>query len=100
MSKQLTVITGNKVGNQYQVPDPEQKLKHYRSVMGVVIQDAQDAWSAIWNELKDGVTEGVVILPEVEKGFRPKSGWPEFLENVWLIKRHLDYAKRFSEEDL
>lgn len=100
MGKQLTVIKGNKAGNQYHIPEPEEKLKHYRNVMGVVLQDAQDAWSSVWDELKEGVTDGTVIVPAAEKGFKPKCGWPEFLENVWLIKHYLDYAQRFSKGDV
>jgi hypothetical protein len=38
-----------------------------------------------------------MVTPEAEKGFRPKCGWPEFLEKMWVLRHYLDYAKRYSE---
>lgn len=71
-------------------------MKHFRSVAGVVLQDAQDTWAELWKELQGKVTDGVMILPQAEGGFNPDCGWPEFLEKMWRLKHYLDYARRFS----
>ncbi|ABK18939.1 hypothetical protein Sfum_3266 [Syntrophobacter fumaroxidans MPOB] len=97
MTKQLTVVSGRKPGKGRKVLLPAEKFKHHRKVTGVVLQGAQDAWAELWQELQGTVTDGVMILPEAEKGFKPKCGWPEFLEKMWLLKHQIDYAKRFSE---
>ncbi len=100
MAKQLTVISGNKIGGQYPLPVPDQRLKNFRAVMGVVLDDAQKTWGEIWKEFQGQVTEGVLVLPEAEQGFKPPCGWPEFLEKMWLLKHYLDYAKRFADGEV
>ena len=96
MPRQLTVVSNTKSPEHYQVLSPEEKMKHFRNVAGVVLQDAQDTWAELWSELQGTVTDGIMILPKAEKGFKPQCGWPEFLEKMWRLKHYLDYAKRFS----
>jgi peptide methionine sulfoxide reductase MsrB len=76
---------------------PDTKLRHFRNVTAVLMRDALDVWADMWEELHGRVTCGAAVLPEAEKGFKPKCGWPEFLEKMWLLKHYLDYTKRFSE---
>lgn len=71
-----------------------QKLKHLINVAGVVMEDALDTWGEIWDELDGTVMQGIIVLPEAENGSRPKCGWPEFLEKLWLLRHYLDYVKR------
>ena len=54
-------------------------------------------WEDLWSELRQGVTPGGMVLPEMEKGFVPTCGWPEFLEKVFLLKHYLDYVHRFCD---
>ena len=98
MGRQFTVISGNKENAQRTVLLPEERLEHLRRVVGAVLQDAQITWGEIWRELQGQVTDGCMILPQAEKGFKPECGWPEFLEKMWLLKHYLDYASRFSNE--
>ena len=98
MAKQLTVISGNKASEGRTVLLPEEKFNHFRNVVGVVLQDAQDTWGELWRELQGQVVDGVMVLPDAEKTFRPSCGWPEFLERMWLLKHRIDYARRFSEQ--
>lgn len=96
MSRQLTVISTTKSCESNQVLSAEEKMRHFRNVAGVVLQDAEDVWSELWRELQGRVTEGIMILPQAERGFKPDCGWPEFLEKFWMLKHYLDYAKRFT----
>jgi hypothetical protein len=97
MAKQLTVISGNGPAEGRKVLLPEEKFKHFRNVTGVVLQEAEDAWAELWRELQGGIVDGVMILPEAEKGFTPKCGWPELLEKMWVLKHKLDYARRYCD---
>lgn len=100
MGKQLTVISGNKDRRAYRFPVPDEGLRNFRAVMSLVLNDAQKTWGEIWKEFQGHVTDGILVLPEAEKGFRPPCGWPEFLEKLWLLKHYLDYAKRYSDGDV
>lgn len=97
MAVQLTVISGSNPGDGRTILRPDEKFKHFRNVTGSVLQDAQNTWAELWRELQGEVVDGVMVLPEADKGFKPKCGWPEFLERMWILKRQLDYAQRFSE---
>jgi hypothetical protein len=100
MANQLTVISRNGPAEGRKVLLPKEKFKHFRNVTGAVLQDAQDIWADLWNELQGEVVDGVMILPDAEKGFKPKCGWPEFLEKMWLLKHKLDYANRFCDGEM
>lgn len=97
MTRHLTVISSDRPDEERKVLLPEGKFKHFRNILGVVLQDTQDTWAELWRELEGEVTHGVMILPSGEKGSQPRCGWPEFLEKMWLLKHYLDYAKRFTE---
>ena len=62
----------------------ERALKNFRYIVASVNGDAQKVWTDIWNELREGVTPGGIVLPEMSKGFTPSCGWPEFLEKKWV----------------
>ncbi|MEN6437217.1 MAG: hypothetical protein ABFD97_01405 [Syntrophobacter sp.] len=97
MARELTVVSGSKLDEEETVVSPEEKYRLRQNVMGVVLKDAQHTWAEMWRDLQGEVTDGVVILPEAEKGCKPKCGWSEFLEKMWLLKHYIDYAQRFSE---
>lgn len=74
------------------------QLDHLLKVAGSITQDANKTWADIWNELKRLTTSGGLIVPEGEKGFVPKCGWPEFLEKFWLLKHYLDSIQRICDK--
>lgn len=76
---------------------PEEEFRHFRNVSDSVVQKALDTWAELWNELQGAVTHGILVSPEVQRGFEPRDGWPEFLEKMWLLKHYLDYVKRFCQ---
>jgi hypothetical protein len=76
----------------------DRKLKSFRYVVASVNDDALSAWSDLWNELKGGVTPAGAVTPQMQEGFKPACGWPEFLEKFWLLKHYLDYTHRFCTE--
>ena len=76
---------------------PERALKNFRYVVDAVNDDALKAWADLWNELRQAVTPGGMVLPEMNKGFVPSCGWPEFLEKFYLLKHYLDYIHRFCD---
>lgn len=101
MERQLKVISGSAKGpGERGYLLPEEKFRHFRNIMGVVLEDAQSTWGDLWKELQGEVTDGTVVLPQAREGFVPPCGWPEFLEKMWLLKHYLDHAKRFSEEKM
>ncbi len=77
--------------------DPERALKNLRYVVASVNEEALTVWADLWNELRQSVTPGGFVLPEMAKGFVPPCGWPEFLEKFWLLKHYLDYVHRFCD---
>ncbi len=76
----------------------EKELRHIRNVNSSLLQGALEKWAELWAEFQDGVVAGVMVLPEAQKGFKPRCGWPEFLEKMWQLKYYLDSAKRFCEQ--
>lgn len=97
MAKQFTVISGNKVDKAPTDVSPEEIFRYRQKVVGVVLKDAQRTWAELWRDLQGTVAEGGVILSEAENGCKPKRGWSEFLEGMWLLKHYIDYAQRLSE---
>ena len=67
---------------------------HLLKVAQSVAHDANDTWTQIWCEYKKYVTPSGIVMPEMEKGFVPACGWPEFLERFWLLKHYLDSIER------
>ena len=76
---------------------PESALKNFRYIVASVDADAQKVWADMWNELREGVTPGGIVLPQMSKGFTPSCGWAEFLEKFFLLKHYLDYIHRFCD---
>ena len=76
----------------------ETELRHFRNVSGSLVRGALDRWAELWGELQGQVTCGVMVLPEAQRGFKPRCGWPEFLEKMWQLKFYLDSAKRFCDQ--
>ncbi len=76
---------------------PEKKLRHLRNVTASVLRDALKVWSDMWEEMKGCVTEGCMVLPRAEKGFKPECGWSEYMEKMWLLRHYLSYARKLSE---
>ncbi len=74
---------------------PEHALKDFCYVVASVNDEALKVWADLWKELQTGVTPAGLVGPELEGGFKPSCGWPEFLEKVWLLKHYLDYIHRF-----
>jgi len=75
----------------------ESALKNFRYIVAAVNDDALKAWADLWNQLREGVTPGGMLLPEMGQGFTPSCGWAEFLEKLWLLKHYLDYIHRFCD---
>jgi hypothetical protein len=81
-----------------EIISPEIRLQRFKEIVGVMMRDALKTWIDIWEELQDNVvTQGGFILPESGKGFKPRCGWPEFLEKLWLLNHQLDFTKRLCE---
>jgi len=76
----------------------ERALRDFRYVVSAVNDSALRAWEDLWKELQAGVTPGGQVGPEMQSGFKPERGWPEFLEKFWLLKHYLDYIHRFSKK--
>jgi hypothetical protein len=95
MSEKLRIVKRDQQPEQHKVLSPEERMKLFQKVAASLLKDAQGTWADIWHELMGTVTNGIMILPEAEKG--PKCGWAEFLEKLWLLKHYLDYTKRFVE---
>jgi hypothetical protein len=73
----------------------DRALRNFRYVVASVNDSALAVWGDLWNELRGNVTTNGMVTPEMEQGFKPACGWPEFLEKLWLLKHYLDYIHRF-----
>ncbi|MBI5116324.1 hypothetical protein HZA56_07600 [Candidatus Poribacteria bacterium] len=97
MPRQFKVLSGGSGEHASNVVSPEEELTHFRNVNGSLVQGALDTWGDIWDEMQNSVVYGVLVTPEIDKGFKPKCGWPEFLERMWLLRRYLEHAKTLCE---
>ncbi|NLX95376.1 MAG: hypothetical protein GXY83_04300 [Rhodopirellula sp.] len=77
---------------------PAATLKAVRYIVASVDESALKVWEELWREFQKGVTPVGAITAEMEQGFQPSCGWPEFLEKFWLLKHYLDYIHRFCRE--
>lgn len=101
MSRDYKVISGSGMQEStHRILSQEEKIKHLQNVTEVILDDALDVWNSLWREMKGKVTDATLVLPGAEKGFKPGCGWPEFLERLWLLKHHLDYAKKFCKQKI
>jgi hypothetical protein len=98
MATNLRVLPGGREGFAVSKPLADKKeLVHFRNVNAALLQDALNTWGDIWEQFQGSLTNGVMIVPEVEKSFEPEWGWPEFLEKMWLLRHYIDQAKRICE---
>jgi len=98
METRLKLVTDTQTEHSgRKVLTTEQRFRHFRRVMESLLQDAQDTWGDIWQELQGELVEGAAVHPHAKEGFQPRCGWPEFLERMWILKHYLDHAKRFSQ---
>jgi hypothetical protein len=100
MPRKLEVVYGGKQTEPHKIPSPEEDLKLFQGVIDSLLRDAQDTWAEIWHELMGTVTNGTIILAEARYGAKPKCGWAEFLEKLWLLKHYLDYTRKFAAGDV
>ncbi|HAY23207.1 MAG TPA: hypothetical protein DCY27_13810 [Desulfobacterales bacterium] len=99
MLSKLEVIPGGKQPEGHEVLSPEEDLRTFHLVLDNLLHEAQLTWADIWNELMGTVTNGSIILSDARKGAKPKCGWAEFLEKLWLLKHYLDYTRKFAAKD-
>ncbi len=76
----------------------ERALRSFRYVVASINDSALSTWTDLWNQLQGSVTENELVTPDMEEGFQPACGWPEFLEKLWLLKHYLDYIHHFCKE--
>jgi len=101
MPREFTVISGKGDERQdYSIATLDERVFHFRNIVGSVCTDAQDVWAELWREFQGTVTDGHMVLPDAEAGFTPKCGWPEFLEKIWLMKHYIDYVQKLSEKGM
>jgi hypothetical protein len=85
--------------NMLQQTEPPARFQHLLRVAGSVNDDARQVWTRLWAEIKPHVTAAGSPLPDLEEGFVPACGWPEFLERMWLLKHYLDSVHRICQEN-
>ena len=98
-SQQKTYLDGPAGEGAAMAPlTPVVQLEHLLKVAGSISRDANKTWAEVWGELKHLSTGGGMIVPETAEGFVPKCGWPEFMENLWLLKHYLDSIQRICDK--
>ena len=100
MPTTLKLVSDEKRSEISQDLSPEEDLRLFQRVLDDLLRDAQLTWADIWNDLMGTITNGTVILSEASKGAKPKCGWAEFLEKLWLLKHYLDYTRKFATRDI
>lgn len=73
---------------------PLAEVEHLLKVAASVTQDANHVWTDIWAQVKPLATSRGKAGVQIEGGFVPSCGWPEFLEKLWLLKHYLDSVQR------
>ena len=87
----------------------ETELQDYKNVNNSLMQDALNVWADLWAELdstrqRSPGSDGHIgesdkkIKFQIEDGFEPSCGWPQFLEKMWVLRYYLDFAKRLSQQ--
>jgi len=76
---------------------PEEMLRHFRNVTRSMLEDSLTIWGELYSEFEGRVTCGAMITADARKGFKPRCGWPEFLEKMRRLEHYLDHAKRICE---
>ncbi|MHC4398209.1 MAG: hypothetical protein ACYTG0_00860 [Planctomycetota bacterium] len=88
---------GSKQRSPFKSADLEPQMRAFREVVASVNGQALGTWAELWQKLRPKVAANGAVLPDLEKGFRPSGGWPEFLEQLWLLKHYLEYVQRFCK---
>lgn len=100
MPGKLEVVLGGKQPEDHRFLSPEEDLKNFQKIIDNLLGEAQLTWAEIWNDLMGTITNGTIILADAHKGAKPKCGWAEFLEKLWLLKHYLDYTRKFAAGDV
>lgn len=90
-------------------PSFKNELQNFKNINSSLIQDALNVWSDLWAELDstrqkstldrdDYIASDNVVKTDNVEVFEPSCGWPEFLEKMWTLRNHLDFAKRLSQQ--
>lgn len=100
MPGKLEVVLGGNQPGDHKFLSPEEDLKNFQQIIDNLLRDAQLTWAEIWDELMGTITNGTIILADAEKGAKPKCGWGEYLEKLWLLKHYLDYTRKFVAREM
>jgi hypothetical protein len=73
------------------------QAEHLLKVAASVAQDASDVWADLWAEIRPQIAPNGSVDPNLQKGFTPACGWPQFLEKYWVLKHYLDSIDRISK---
>jgi hypothetical protein len=80
-----------------QRPSSVTELQDFKNVTNNLVQDALTVWADLWAEL-EGRVEPSGAAHKANNRFEPSCGWTEFLEKMWVLKHHLDFVKRLSQQ--
>jgi hypothetical protein len=95
MGTELKLVEGGE--EKREQCSPEDMLRHFRNVTRSMLEDSLRIWGDLYSEFDGRVTYGAMITADAKKGFKPKCGWPEFLEKMRRLEHYLDHAKRICE---
>lgn len=74
------------------------RMRHFRGVAAVVMNDAHKLWEEIWDALQDSRSYEEILegIGEPE-GCESEDSWAVILEKLHLLGIHIDYARRLCE---
>jgi len=100
MPGRFEVVSDGRQSEDHKFLSPEEDMRNFQKIVDNLMRDAQVTWAEIWDALMGTITNGTIILADAEKGAKPKCGWAEYLEKLWLLKHYLDYTRRFAAGDV
>jgi hypothetical protein len=81
-------------------------LQDFKNINNSLMQDALRVWSDLWAELDSSgnhiskpdtqMSSCNTRRSQIEDGFEPSCGFPEFVKKMWILRSYLDFAKRIS----
>jgi hypothetical protein len=74
------------------------QLEHRLRVALSINEDAQRAWTDLWNEVRHLATPDRLAAAKAQGGPGPACGWPEFVEKMSILKHYLDCGRRICHE--
>ena len=74
-------------------------LEHLLKVARSFTQDANNVWADIWAQFEARLPAGGTVGSELNQGFIPACGWPDFLEKLWLLSYYLDSVQRIFRKE-